>query len=877
MCGILRSMETKTLGEWRRLALGAACMVAAASCLAAGDRPWMKGVTDRPAVDYKPGDPITFTLTLERAETLPPGLVIDWTRTGDDGRRETGKAPADPAKPLAITTSLDRPGFVRIFAVVRNPDGTIWAPKGVTVKKDRAGELPGSVFFDGGAGVSVDAIRQSVPEPKDFDDFWARHKAALAAVPMDGAKCEELPSANPSVRLYIVTVPCAGPRPATGYLIVPAKPGKYPAEVSFHGYASSWSGRATKAPDLSRAKGDTLKLILSAHGFELNRDAAYYKEFAASVKSNGHGHAFDPVQNSDPEKAYFCGMTYRVMRGIEYLKSRPEWDGRRLAVTGASQGGLQSIWGAALVPGVSEMSISVPWCCDMASTSVGRNHGEWFVEWVPALGYYDPVNMAKRIPSTCRVRVTRAGLGDYTCPPSGVAAFYNNLSRPKSIVWMQGSTHGYVPPQRETFAKSDVPVAWVTDEEREAVKRRVTHMDFIAGTPETDAKRFYMDEARTQFVEFNYDESKSGEGTYTLEDPLAFADGRKLKDASEWPARRREILALFEREVYGRMPPKPDEIVTELMSEKLTADRFALERRYRMWFRKDRSGPVIDWIVFVPRHAKQPCPVILHLNYGGNDTIAAGRTNHYLLPLGDIAAHGYAFMSARYTQITSDGMRRGGDVYDGVCELWGRRAPKHTDNPGSLIIWAWGLSRGLDLAERIAEIDAKRSVVTGSSRLGKAALLAAAYDERFAVCVPNQTGAVGVQLMKRNYGETLAGQRLSLAHWYCQAVWKYKDDPKSQPFDQHLLLACVAPRALLLECYHKRWFDPLGEFLSAKAASPVWEFLGVGGLGLSEMPPPYDESHVRPPFGYVRRTECHGLSPYDWKWTLDFADRAFAK
>ena len=443
----------KTNGnEWRKLAVGAACIVVSACCLAGG-RPWIKGVTDRSAIGYRLGEPIRFTLTLEQAESLPSGLVIDWIRTGDDGKRETGKALADAAKPLTITTSIDRPGFVRIFAVVRNPDGTVWEPAGVKVKKDRAGGLTGSVFFDGGAGVDVDAIRQSAPEPADFDTFWARHKAALAAVPMEGVKCEELPSANQKVKLYVVTVPCAGPRPATGYLVVPAKEGKYPAEVSFHGYATSWSARATKVPDISRETGSAIKLALSAHGFELNRDAAYYKAFAASVKSNGYGHAFDPEQNSDPEKAYFCGMTYRVMRGIEYVKSRPEWDGRRLTVTGASQGGLQSIWGAALVPGVTEARISIPWCCDMASTATGRNHGEWFVKWVPALGYYDPVNMAKRIPATCKVNITRAGIGDYTCPPAGVAAFYNNLSCPKSMVWMQGSTHGYVPPQRETFAK----------------------------------------------------------------------------------------------------------------------------------------------------------------------------------------------------------------------------------------------------------------------------------------------------------------------------------------------------------------------------------------------------------------------------------------
>jgi hypothetical protein len=130
--------------------------------------------------------------------------------------------------------------------------------------------------------------------------------------------------------------------------------------------------------------------------------------------------------------------------------------------------------------------------------------------------------------------------------------------------------------------------------------------------------------------------------------------------------------------------------------------------------------------------------------------------------------------------------------------------------------------------------------------------------------------------MKRDFGETLAGQRLSMAHWYCKAVWKYKDDPKSQPFDQHLLLACIAPRALLLECYHKLWFDPKGEFLAAKAASPVWEFLAGRGLCLEEMPPEYSDCAAIPPFGFVRRTEKHGLSPYDWKWALDFADKVLS-
>ena len=425
---------------------------------------------------------------------------------------------------------------------------------------------------------------------------------------------------------------------------------------------------------------------------------------------------------------------------------------------------------------------------------------------------------------------------------------------------------------------SDAP-GFASAEEREFVAVRVKAMDMNPGTPESDAARFYSNTDKTEFVEFNYDESKAGVlgRDYTLEDPFVFADGRRVKTADDWNARRREILGIFEKEVYGRMPPPPEALNVKLISEKQTEDAFAVERRYRVTFRADGSGPCIDWIVFLPRYAKKPCPVIIHLNYKGNDEIARFRTNHYSLPVPEMIARGYAFMSAHYTQITSDGIRRGGGVFDGVCELWGPRDWNRLDNPGTLIIWAWGLSRGLDLAERIDGVDAGSSVVIGSSRLGKAALLAAAFDERFAVCVPNQTGAVGVQLMKRNYGESLAGQRLSLPHWYCRNVWKYADNPRIQHFDQHLLLAAVAPRALLLECYHKKWFDPKGEFLAATAASPVWEFLCGRGLGVEEPPPPYDDAAAKPPFGYVRRTESHGLSPYDWEWAMNFADLALGR
>ena len=397
--------------------------------------PWIHGVTDKDPLGYKVGEEMTFTLRLQDAASLPSGLKLAWERTGDDGQTQRGEA--DAAAPLAVKTSLGRPGFVRLYAELRGADGKEWQADGAQGKK-------GKVFFDGGAAAEPRSLRRTKPVPADFEAFWAKRKAELAAVPMK-ATLDEIASPTPGVKLYKVSVTCAGPRPATGYLSVPEKEGKYPAVIGFHGYGASWGKNATEPP--KKVGADSVHLTLSAHGFELGRDAAYYREFRKAVCKNGYGHAFDPVENAKPETCYFGGMSWRVMRGIEYLKSRPEWNGKDLIVTGGSQGSLQAMWGAALVPGVTEAKISIPWLCDVGGTEDGRNHGPWFPKWAPGLDYYDQVNIALLVPKTCRVEISRVGLGDYTAPPCGAAMMFNNLTCPKSVVWVQGSQHCYVPPK----------------------------------------------------------------------------------------------------------------------------------------------------------------------------------------------------------------------------------------------------------------------------------------------------------------------------------------------------------------------------------------------------------------------------------------------
>lgn len=409
----------------------------------------------------------------------------------------------------------------------------------------------------------------------------------------------------------------------------------------------------------------------------------------------------------------------------------------------------------------------------------------------------------------------------------------------------------------------------------------------------------------------NYDESKVP--PYKLEDPLSFADGTKLRSPAEWPRRRNEILGIFAREMYGQPPPPPETVVAETVEEGVALAGFAVRRQVRMWFRKDRSGPHLDWLILMPRHLKGPFPLLMGLNYQGNHSLMRDpkvlipantwlqsiKTGHKpvearrgyrsdpdggsIFPADMVLARGYAVMTACYGQVSPDPRFNDPDpanrpharAYQGVFDLWGQRDESRTDDISSFGAWAWALSRGLDLASRTKELDASRCLVTGFSRLAKAALLAAARDERFAACVPVQCGAGGVQLLKRDFGETVAVINTAFPHWFCRAYAKYSDNEDAMPFDQHLLLASLAPRPVLVLGFGDPWYDTRGEYLSCRAASPVWEFLGKPGFPDVPFPPPYDLSCLGTSIGYIHRTEKHGMAACDWTWIMDFADRVF--
>jgi hypothetical protein len=373
----------------------------------------------------------------------------------------------------------------------------------------------------------------------------------------------------------------------------------------------------------------------------------------------------------------------------------------------------------------------------------------------------------------------------------------------------------------------------------------------------------------------NYDESKVP--PYTLPPALG-----EVKKAPQWAARRAELLTMFEREMFGRSGPRPQAVRFEL----LETSREALGGKA---IRKQvRVDPGIEVLVYYPKQGNGPAPVFVGLNYTGNHGVTLDpdvRESKAWMrqkenPRGGQASRwsieralerGYAVATAYYGDLDPD---FDDGFQNGIHPLFykpGQTRPA-ADEWGSIGAWAWGLSRILDYLEKDPDADAKRVVVHGHSRLGKAALWAGAQDERFAIVISNNSGAGGAALSKRIYGETVKDLNDRFPHWFAQNFRKYNANGQALPFDQHMLIALIAPRAVYIcSAEEDRWADPKGEFLSAVHADPVYRLLTGEGLPSKEMPGLHQPLMGR--IGYHIRAGKHDVTDYDWRQWLDFADK----
>jgi len=425
----------------------------------------LKAKTDKDnPIDYKVGETIRFDFFLDGVKELPPEaaakapLKVKWTRTADDGVKTTGVEDISLEKGCSIETKLDMPGIVRIEAQLLGSD----LSKFDAVKRS---QWEKGILFSGGAGVETEKMQMSTKEPADFDKFWKEAKKKLAKVPVKAKLTDVTPEKlKGDYKIFAVEIDCFGPRPATGWLTMPAKakPGTLPARANFDGY----NGNNFKLPKVpEHGAGNCISLHINAHGYEMiGHDEQYYKDYGNKVNGIAPGapkratYALEPSDYDCPTNTYFYYMAMRVMRAFDYLKSLPEWNHKNLIAQGGSQGGLQTMWAAGLVDGLSEAKPGITWGCDIGCPRNGDGpfpSRAWGIPPAPNAAYFDAALHAKRVPATCKVEITRLGMGDYTCPPRGVLLSYYNMKCPVKANLVQGSTHGYTPPQpNQTFTIS---------------------------------------------------------------------------------------------------------------------------------------------------------------------------------------------------------------------------------------------------------------------------------------------------------------------------------------------------------------------------------------------------------------------------------------
>ena len=391
-------------------------------------------------------------------------------------------------------------------------------------------------------------------------------------------------------------------------------------------------------------------------------------------------------------------------------------------------------------------------------------------------------------------------------------------------------------------------------------------------------------------IPVNYDESLVG--TYTLPNPLLLANGRPVRDAKAWYQKRRpEIVRLFEENQFGRSPGRPAGMSFDVFDKGTPAlDGKAIRRQVTIYFSRDKAGPKMDLLIYLPADARKPVPLLLNLSFTANSNVvddpgikpgevwnrdkkrvpAPKGTNFGRLNVAPFLAQGIGVATVYYGDIDPDFL--GGIPY-GVRALYlkpGQTEPA-PDEWGAIAAWAWGLSRAMDYLETDKGVNAKRVAIVGVSRLGKTVLWAGAHDTRFAMVIASCSGEGGAALSRRNYGETIKHLTAPTRYPYQFATnyQKYADHVDQFPVDAHMLLALIAPRPVLLQTGDTdAWSDPKGEFLAAVAAGPVYRLLGKQGLDTDQMPPAGQA--ILHTLGYYMHAGGHGTIPADWDQFLKF-------
>jgi hypothetical protein len=377
----------------------------------------------------------------------------------------------------------------------------------------------------------------------------------------------------------------------------------------------------------------------------------------------------------------------------------------------------------------------------------------------------------------------------------------------------------------------------------------------------------------------NSDESKVS--AYTLPDPLIFNNGAKVTSTEQWEKRRLEIMELFDREIYGRVPDNTPAVTWQIVNEKDTINgAYPIHVKQLLGHVDNSSYPAltvnIQMTLTTPAGITKPVPVIMEFGW----IFPAS----WKLPKPDVPTwqeqlleKGWGYAILIPTSFQAD---NGAGLKDGIIGLVNKRQPRKLDDWGTLKAWAWGASRAIDYFETDKDVDAKRVGIEGLSRYGKAALVAMAYEPRIAIGLIGSSGAGGAKILRRVFGEQV--ENLASAwgyHWFAPNFIKYAGPltPNDLPVDAHELVAVCAPRPVFISsgspAVEGNWVDAKGMFLAGVYACPVYELLGKKGIGISDYPAE-ETTWIEGDIAFRQHSGGHTVGP-NWQAFIKFAEKYF--
>jgi len=344
----------------------------------------------------------------------------------------------------------------------------------------------------------------------------------------------------------------------------------------------------------------------------------------------------------------------------------------------------------------------------------------------------------------------------------------------------------------------------------------------------------------------NYDESKANPYP-DLPDPLVLKNGQKVTTPEIWWNQRRpEIVEDFDSEIYGRVPQNTPKVNWEVISTTNEQNGDVPVVTKKLVGHVDNSSyPLItvdiDLTLTTPADATGPVPVMMEIAWGGRWANIPRRAEDGPDWKQQVLEKGWGYAQYIPTSVQAD---NGAGLTQGIIGLCNKGQPRSKpDEWGALRAWAWGASRALDYFETDKSVDAKRVGIEGHSRYGKAALVAMAYDPRFAIVFVSSSGEGGAKLHRRDWGEIVENLASSGEyHWMAGNFMKYAGplNWNNLPVDAHELIAMCAPRPVFISAGITNgdgWVDAKGMFMAAAAAGPVYNLLGKKDMGTTDFPP----------------------------------------